>query len=130
MANPTCTTATINATQYGRLAINPIQQKALLIYAKVLELAAIGGTDYILELTGDLLTDTVAPPNTTDGIRAGNVAIAFANAASAGASVPTTLSDKLAVCKGLLHVPGGCDRLDQIDMYLNCQLGRGKTYPQ
>ena len=132
MANPICTATTLitNGACYRQSSINPIQQKALLIYAKVLELAAIGGIDYTAELVGDLLTDSACPPTEPDNIRAANVAVAFANATSAGATVPDTIQTKIDAVKCLQNVSGGLERLEQIDLLLNCQLGRAKSYVQ
>lgn len=132
MANPTCTLVTLvdNAACYRQSALNPIQQKALLVYAKVLELEAIGGTDYTAALTTTLLEDTACPPYTADHIRAANVAVAFNNADAAGATVPTDIQDALAAVKCLQHVPGGMATLDRIDVFLNCSLGQSKAYPQ
>ena len=132
MANPTCNATTLitNGAPYKLGTIDPIRRKALRIYAMVLELDALGGTDYTTELTGDLLEDTKMPPTLPNEVDAAHVAIAFDRADTAGASVPATLNEKLAVVKGLIHVPGGCERLDQIALYLECKLGVHKTFPQ
>lgn len=132
MAAPVCTIASLfqNTSCYQQNSITAEQQKALLVYAKVLELAAIGGTNYISVLTSTLLTDTACPTVLPDRVRAANIRIAFNNAASAGATVPTTIQDKMAVMKCLTHLPGGQLKLDQIAMWLNCKLGRGMAYPQ
>jgi len=132
MANPICSATTLitNGACYRTSSINIVEQKALLIYAKVLELAAIGGTDYTAQLTGTLLTASACPPYEPDNIRAGNVAVAFANAASAGAVVPSTIQTKIAAVKCLKNVDGGLARLEQIELLLNCKLGRHKNYVQ
>ena len=132
MANPTCSnnTLVINAAKYRLPVIDPIRQKALTVLAKVYHLKGIGGTDYTSELTGTLLTDTVAPPSLPEDVAAARVAVAFANATSAGGSPPSTLATQLAAAKALIHVPGGLERLNQIELYLDCALGRSKNYPQ
>lgn len=132
MANPTCTTATntTDAACYNGRILNPAQQWALLVYAKVLELAAIGGTDYTNALTTTLLTDAACPPTTEDAIMAANINVAFNNAAAAGATVPSTISLKLNAVRCLQYVPGGVEKLKRIDLLLNCKLGVSKAYPQ
>ena len=107
-----------------------MQQWALLIYAKVLELAAIGGTNYTAQLTGTLLQAAACPPSTDDEVMAANINVAFNNATSAGATPPSTIQTKIAAVKRLQHVPGGLNKLKQIDLYLNCALGRSKSFPQ
>lgn len=126
MATPTCTQAVFidDATCYTRPNVDPIQQMALLIYAKVLELQAVGGTDYRDALVTTLITDTKCPPYMSDdAIMAGNINVAFNNAEAAGASVPATLEDAVAAIKCLQYAPGGMATLKRIDMFLNCALG-------
>ena len=132
MPNPVCNATTLitNAACYHRTQLNPIQQQSLLIYAKVLELAAIGGTDYRTEMTGDLLTDAACPPSHEDDITAARIAVAFANATEAGATVPADINDKLDAIACLQHVPGGANVLNRIDLLLTCKLGRAEAYPQ
>lgn len=135
MANPVCTAASLvtAATCYQRQSIQPHQQTALLLYAKVLELAAIGGTDYAATLTSTLLTDTVALvcAMTEDQRRAARVNIAFLNAATAGASVPETLAEKVAAIQCLVQkVEDDPAFADMIDLFLTCALGVHKAYVQ
>ncbi len=107
-----------------------MQQKAMLLYARVLELAAIGGTDYTAALTTTLTTDAACPPSSADDIRAANIAIAFANATTAGASVPDTLAAKMSAIRCLQHVPGGMATLDRYLLLVTCKLGVHKAYVQ
>lgn len=102
---------------------------ALLVYGMVLELAAIGGTDYTEELTGTLL-EAAACRFTKDERVAGLIARQFANATAAGADVPSDLDDKVAAIACLEHVPGGMDKLEQIYLQLFCELGVHKDYVQ
>lgn len=102
---------------------------ALLVYGMVLELAAIGGTDYREEMTDQLLIDA-ACRFTQDERVAGLIARQFANATAAGATVPDDLDDKVAAIKCLEHVPGGMDKLEQIYLLLFCKLGVSKAYVQ
>ncbi len=102
MANPTCTTSGLTASCFRVPFLGPKQQKALLIQAKKLELAAIGGTDYVGR-DALLLSDAAT---LTCGMRkpdldAAMLQIAYNNAAAAGAVVPATLEAKLAqvVCR-------------------------------
>ena len=117
MSNPTCSTTTLitNAACYRQSSIDPIQQQALLIYGKVLELAAIGGTDYTAALTTTLLTDAapVVGALSADNVTAANISTQFVNAAAAGASVPSTIQSKIAAVKCLQHLPGGALALAQ-----------------
>jgi hypothetical protein len=132
VANPTCDTTTLvtNAVCYRRKNIgDPIRQMALLVYGMVLELDAIGGTDYTDELTGTLLEDA-ACDFTKDERVAGLIARQFANAIAAGASVPDTVDDKVEAIACLEHVPGGMDKLEQIYLLLFCRLGVHKAYVQ
>lgn len=131
---PTCTKATLTGTAaacYGVPAsLSQKQAKALDIYAKALELAAIGGTNYLTTLTSTLLSSAATM---TCGMEQANrdaakLVIAFNNAAAAGATVPATLSAKLAVAKCLVEATD--DQLDSALVSLLCQLGRAKAYPQ
>lgn len=134
MANPTCTKATLSgsaAACYGVPAnLSPKQAKALDLYAKVLELAAIGGTNYLTLLTSTLLSDAATM---TCGMEqadrdAARLVIAFNNAAAAGATVPSTMAGKLDIAKCLVEATD--KQLDEALVLLLCQLGRAKAYPQ
>lgn len=135
MANPTCTAAVLinDAAVYRLGVLNPKQQKALMILAKVYELAAIGGTDFtadfnLLHVTAAQLEVGITPDERT----AARISMAFANAVNAGATaITTTYSDinsKLLALKKL--VCDDDDALDAIDLYLTCQLGIHKAYVQ
>ncbi len=130
MANPTCTKAGLSASCLRvPNSINKKQQKALLLRAKTLELAAIGGTDYIGR-DALLLSDAAT---LTCGMRkpdldAAMLQIAYNSAASAGAVVPTTLQAKLAQVVCLLDATE--DQLDEALVNVQCKLGRAKAYPQ
>lgn len=129
MANPTCSNTQFvdDATCYQKHILNARQQKALLIYAKALELAAIGGTNYNAVLATTLVDD--APCWLTEDQKiAGRVNLAFVNAAAAGATVPSDLDDKMAAIKCIMLVDP--EKLDAMDLWLTCQLGRHKAYPQ
>lgn len=129
MANPTCSNTQFvdDATCYQKHILNAKQQKALLIYAKALELAAIGGTDYTDALSTTLVED--APCwLTVDQKIAATINVAFVNAAGSGATVPADLDDKIAAIKCLLLVDP--EKMDAILLWLTCQLGKHKAYVQ
>lgn len=136
MAAPVCNTAAFWSgipSCYRRGSINPIQQKALEVYAHALELAAIGGTNYLTTLTTTLMTDSACPgnqQNIEDLIAAATIRLAFSKAVTAGATVPVGIQAKVAITKCLTHVPGGMLRLEAADLWLNCKLGRHAAYPQ
>jgi len=131
MANPTCTAASLATTCYlVPTTLDPKQAKALKVYAKVLQLAAIGGTDYTGRMTGLLLSDAAA---LTCGMNqadrdAARIHLAFLQAQAAGASVPIGISAKQAFINCLVQVTD--EELDEADLLLTCKLGRAKVYPQ
>ena len=135
MANPTCTSTQVvdQAACYLQSAIQPSQQRALYLYARSLELKAIGGTDYTAALTTILLTDAQALTCklNDDQIMAAKINLAFINAAAAGASVPATLAEKVAVINCLNDLVQQDDQLAKlVDLLLTCQLGIHKPYVQ
>lgn len=129
--NPVCNISSILTECYRSPgAINPKQQKALLILAKVLQLKAIGGTDYTGKLTTLLLTDanTFACGAGEEDLRAGRIKIEFDKAIALGAAVPATIQLKQALINCL--VEADYKQLDEADTLLNCKLGVPKGYPQ
>lgn len=132
MANPTCSATTLvtNAADFTGAVLNPKQKKALLLYAKALELAAMGGTDYTAALATTMLSDAAALEIglSQDERDAARINLAFVNATAAGASVPASLQTKL-LNLGLL-VDADDQLLDQADVLLTCKLGVHKAYPQ
>jgi len=131
MANPTCLKANFLTTCYKSPgAITPKQQKALMVYAKVLQLQAIGGTDYRSTMVTTLLSASASAlcgfeKSDRDAAR---IHIAFVNAAAAGATVPATINAKQAVLNCLVEVTD--KELDEADLFLTCALGVQKAYPQ
>jgi len=119
-----------NAACYRNGILNPAQQWALLVYGQVLELAAIGGTDYSAALKTTLQSDTACPPIDDDAMLAALINIQFNNATEAGATVPETIQTKIAAAACLQYVPGGVERLKRIALLLTCKLGRHESYPQ
>lgn len=132
MANPTCSSTTLvtDAASYTGAVLNPKQRKALLLYAMVLELNAIGGTDYTAALDSTLLSDaaTLTLGMTDDQREAARISLALVNAEAAGATVPSSLQSKLEALGGLINAD---DRaLDEALTLLTCRLGVHKAYPQ
>lgn len=131
MANPICTISSLTNNCYlVPTTISPKQEKALKILAKVLELAAIGGTNYSASMTTTLLSDAAA---LTCGMEladrdAARVHLAFVQAMAAGASVPAGISGKQALINCLVQADD--DALDEADLLLTCKLGVHKAYPQ
>lgn len=131
MANPVCNISSILTECYvSPGSINPAQQKALMIYAKVLQLKAIGGTDYTGKLSTLLLSDadTFACGAEEETLRAGRIKIEFDKAMALGAAVPATIQLKQAQINCLLLADQL--RLDKAETMLNCKLGVPKAYPQ
>lgn len=103
----------------------------MLIYGMILELAAIGGTDYSSDLPGLLsaaaqLTGSLGD----DELLAGLISRQFANATAAGATVPDTLADKMSAIACLQNLPRSPLQLYQIYLLLFCKLGVHKAYVQ
>lgn len=104
---------------YSLQTLNPIQQKALLVYAKSLILTGLGGTNYTTSLSGQLFTDAAAATIGLDQARrdAARIKIAFAGATAAGSPAPGNIIDKLAQVKCLVNIPA--DQLDNMLVYLD-----------
>ncbi len=131
MANPICNISSVLTTCYRSPgAITPKQQKALLIYAKMLQLKAIGGTDYTGKLTTTLLSDaaTFSCGAEEDDLKAARIKIEFDKAIALGATVPETISAKQAFINCLVEADPAA--LDEADTLLTCKLGVPKAYPQ
>lgn len=132
MANPTCTTAALAETNpgFGLQGFNDRQYQAALIYLKVLELAAIGGTDYRDTLNSTLITDAVALAQRMDRNQRqiALLNIAWNNAEAAGATMPADANALNALTKC-------CFQSEVVDfeailILLGCKLGVHKDYPQ
>jgi hypothetical protein len=118
------------ANQFTSQTLSPPQQHALKIHAQVLELAAIGGTDYSATIATTLIEDaeTLARAMSVDQLRAAHVQIAYNNAAEAGATVPDAIGDKLEAAKHIALLDP--KTLADIELLLRCKLGRAEGYPQ
>jgi hypothetical protein len=131
MSNPVCNNSTLNQPCYkAGQAITAKQQKALKVYARVLELAAIGGTDYSATMSSTLLSDAAVLANGYEESDrdAALVGLAFTKATAAGASVPSTLNAKIAAANCLVSADER--QLEEAILLLECKLGFHKSYPQ
>lgn len=131
MANPTCTQDSLIAVAACFKCMDSHQRQALMVYLKVLELAAIGGEDYTGEMGhgGALNTDSAAfKVANSDERNLMRLAILSNNADAAGAEVPTTANALIAEFDCLLCFDENA--LDRMDLLLTCQLGVHKSYPQ
>ncbi len=131
MANPTCNTALLtDSTGLVALSLNKKQYDWAKIWLKILQLAAIGGTDYRSALN-TLITDAVnfAARTTPDQRRTMWLGILKNNAIAAGST-----DESLSGVSGL-NIPTNCclqpfSDIEAIDLLLSCKLGRAKAYPQ
>ena len=143
MANPTCTSvAALIAAQpcFGAQNLDAQKRKSLLIWFKVNELAAIGGTDYRTVLASTLIRDATTfagqatSPSVTDSYDVGTqfdqakLAIAFNSATTAGASLSTNINTLMGSIAPLSKATER--QLDSILIMLECKLGAHKAYPQ
>jgi hypothetical protein len=104
-------------------------QHAMLIYFMAAQLKAIGGTDYTTSLSTTLMTDARCLHDLTPGLLdAIAIVIEENNANSAGAALSTNIQTLMQSIKCLKNVPE--DWMFIMELYLRCQLGRGKAYPQ
>ena len=132
MANPTCTYTSL-IESFPCLA-GPLfterQQLELRIWFNVLELQAIGGTDYRSTLVTTLLSDAVTFAGQADSsqLRTALLAINRNNAVAAGASPQSDPDDLFANVKCLQNVQR--PKLDNIALMLMCKLGVHKNYTQ
>jgi len=131
MANPTCTRATLisGAACFREPVISKHQQMARKVYFDMLQLAANGGTDY----TSAVRTMQDDAVNLSCGFQPGDfdgaaVVIKFNNAVSAGATVPT---DPQVLAQAVRCLEDFDDFvLKQMQLLLDCKLGRAADYPQ
>ncbi len=133
MAAPVCTVAsfTTGIACFKNFALE--DRKSILIYLNAIELAAIGGTNYNAQLGsgGTLMTAATCYLNLnllTCPPALEYLVIAYNNAVNAGGapvSTSTALASAIACNKNF--TPGQHDA--QL-LYLACQLGSHKAYPQ
>lgn len=126
-AHVSTTTWVEGASDYGAHLCNPKMQKALSIDAMALELAAVGGTDYTADYESLIAaSDALSKWMNPDQLKAAEVAIDYANATGAGASVEATLTLKLENAKKLLCYDE--QTLDRARLYLKGALGYHSSF--
>lgn len=109
--------------------LNSHQQMAMRIYFEASQLKAIGGTDYTSALSTTLVTDSdclkTLYPGERDAVR---LVIEENNANSAGAALSTSINTLMKAIACLQNVDA--NTMEVMEIFLRCQLGRGKAYPQ
>lgn len=131
MANPICLLDSLITGSTCFKCMDSHQQQALMVYLKVLQLAAIGGESYVGEMGhgGQLNLDSAAYVTTNSDERTLMRLAILANAAeNAGAEVPTDDDELIAAFECLLCFDQ--NQLDRMDLLLTCQLGSHADYPQ
>lgn len=131
MANPTCTRASLIAASacYNGTRLSAHDQLARRVYFDMLQLQAIGGTDYRSAIaTLATAANTLSCGFQPDNFDAAELVIAGNNATAAGATLPATQSALAEAVKCLENYSDF--QLEQMKLLLYCQLGRGKAYPQ
>lgn len=131
MANPVCTVATLAESNpgFGLQGLNRKQYETALIYFMVLELAAIGGTNYAAGMNTTLVNDAKQLVGTMDRNqrRIALLNIARNRAVTAGASVPASVNALNALTSCCFQA---APDLESILILLMCRLGVHKAYPQ
>ena len=133
MAVPVCTVSSLVEAAACYKNFNSEERKSLLIYFNVLELAAIGGTNYSAQLGGGGTLQDAALcyrhlDNPTCPPSAFKLVLAYNNALSAGA-VPATTNDLLAAAIACNVDFSMADKAAQL-LFLECSLGTHMDYPQ
>jgi len=117
-----------DAAVFRANVVNPHTQKTLLLYAKVIELRSIGGTDYTTALD-QLAIDAqqLEVGGSVDERMAALINLAFVNAGQ-GTTTYSALQSILGKIVALL--PHSDDMLERMDLLVTCKLGVHKSYPQ
>lgn len=139
MANPVCTKASLNIACFDGTVLSLLHRKWFMVLFKVTQLALIGGTDYRNLLTsgapGGLIGDTTALMDekaSLDEIGRRHIgqyelAVAYNTALAAGMAAQTNAQIMQSV-KCLMNTRESM--LDRMIVFLDCQLGVHKAYPQ
>lgn len=140
MANPTCTKAALNLACFSNYNLDLLNRKALMVYFKAVELNAIGGTNYLNGLisgaSGGLIGDTTgfldekASKDLIGRRQIGlfELATAQATALAASGQSAASIATLMQNVRCLRNVNESM--LDSMILFLDCQLGVHKTYPQ
>jgi hypothetical protein len=128
MAAPICTAASLMSLT-GCFQGTREANRRKRIYAKAVQLKAIGGGDYTTGLSTTLVTAVACLiplyPDQRDSIR---TAIEYNKASNAGATISSNPSTVAISTKCLKGVPN--NTLEVMEIFLDCQLGYGHAYPQ
>ena len=114
---------------YSGQTLGLADQKTLIIYLMAVQLAAVGGTNYVGVFDTTLLSDSVCWTNKQPAeLTQLELEIQYNNAVNAGGSVSTDVSTQLAQVCRLRNAQ--LSQLDGIILYLQASLGYAKTFPQ
>ena len=114
---------------YSGQTLGLADQKSLQIYLLAVQLAAVGGTNYIGQFDDNLMTDSVCWQNKQPAEMAQlQLEIDYNNAVAAGGVVSTDVSTQLLQVCRLRHAD--VMQLDGMILYLEASLGYAKTFPQ
>jgi hypothetical protein len=141
MATPICTRAALNLACFKGFNLSTFQRKCLLVWFKASELKGIGGTDYTAVLTGakpgGLIYDTTQFADEKvskddigycSHIGTWQLAVARNSAVASGGDVDAGIRTRMQQIKCLYNVNE--DMIDRMLLFLECQLGVHKAYPQ
>lgn len=130
MANPVCDIATL--VEANPCLAGPVfterDQKFLQVYFNILELAALGGFDYLPVVASTLISDAVTLADTMNlsQRRTATLAIHRNNAIEAGATVPTDPN----VLKDAIKCFEDYPDVNALVLLMLCKLGVHGTFPQ
>jgi hypothetical protein len=127
---PTCTTASLNIACFRGHKLTRLQKLAFKIWYAANELSTIGGTNYTSVLSTTLQSDAIALFQRwdRDAMDSAELAVFYNNAVAAGASVSADPNSVVNNVRRMENISE--DKLMKMLVYLECQLGRHKTYPQ
>lgn len=131
MADPICTRDSLISGSACFKNLDAHDRKALLIYFKVVELAGILGPDYVAQIGpgGDLNTDAAEYKTMSDfDVEVAKVVIASNNAIAVDPTTPTNIQTLMEAIKCLQNFDDST--LDRMHLFVECNLGRHKDYPQ
>ena len=139
MANPTCSVSSLRVNCFQGTVIDNFRRKCLMVYLLAAELKGIGGTDYTGNLTGGasggLIGDAVAGLQQVNEDLIGKstvglyeLGIQLNNAVASGGTTNTDINTRMGQIKCLINVNE--NTLDRCIVWLKCNLGVHKSYPQ
>lgn len=131
MAAPACTKDALVAASacYMGTILDVRMRKALAVYFMLQGLAAIGGTDYRDDFAGlDAAATNLLRDVPEDQRAAFELAILRADAVNDGATISSDINALQEAIKCLKIFP--MEQLLRIQLFLECELGAWKAYPQ